>query len=158
MSTHAVGGASLLLFSTSVNMHSLCELCLFFSFFLGSCLCQERCSPAATPLLPWILPWFALTLSHPPKPSKSRNRGMGSCRLSLLSHLLAVTHLLDLRGCCGVFKSVSPSMIGEYSGHNLQSRKKENFSSPFQTTSNKHLSGSLVASDTSLMKPKCSKL
>lgn len=87
--THGAGGPSALLFSTSAKMHPLCKL-LFFTFFLGSDLCQERCSPAANPLLPWILLWFALTLSHPPKPSKSRNRGMGSCRLYLPSQLLPI--------------------------------------------------------------------
>lgn len=128
--------SSLNFFFTSAVMHPLCELYFIFYFCLGSDLCQERCSPAANPLLPWILLCFALTLSQPPKRSKSGRRGMGSCRLSLLSHLLAVTHLLKLWGCCGGFNSISPSMSGKYSGRNLGSRGQENFSSPFQTTSN----------------------
>jgi len=151
-----VWGASWLVFSASAKTHPLCELYFFFLSFLAL-ICAKKCFPAANPLQPWIPLWFVLTLSHPPKPSKSRNGGMGSCRLSLLSQLLAVTHLLDLRGCCPVFNSISPSMTGKYSGHNLQLRGKESYSSPLQTPSKKRLSGSPVASDTSLMEPKYSK-
>lgn len=66
---------------------------------------------------------------------------------------------LDLRGCCGVLNSISLSMTGKYSSHNLQLRGKKNISSPFQPTTNKHLCGLPVASDTGLMEQKlCSKL
>lgn len=69
------------------------SLLVCFPFFLGSDLPRERCSSAASLFVPWRQLWIIIFFHIPTKPSKSKNWGMGSHWLSLLSHQEAVALL-----------------------------------------------------------------